>query len=100
MATYASFRKNKSDEPLNFTIVPAMEYLRVAMVFFGSIVLFWVVSGPPNLHPYNPGHWGSIGFAVTVFMMVGLRGKSPNVSHWKSYLFTVFLGAMASVYLA
>ena len=99
LATYALLRKTKSDEPLNFTIVATMEYLGLAMVFFGSIVLFWVISELPYLHFYNLGHVGLIGFSTTVFTMVGLRVKSENVSHWEQYFFAVFLGAVPCVYL-
>ena len=69
------------------------------MVFFGSIVLFWVVSDLHYLRLYTPGHVGLIGFSTTVFTMVGLRVKSQNFSHWEQYFFAVFLGAVSCVYL-
>ena len=58
LATYALLRKTKSDEPLNFTIAATMEYLGLAMVFFGSIVLFlgcfWATL-PAPLQPWPCG---------------------------------------------
>ena len=100
LATDALFRKTKSDEPINSTIVATMGCPGFAMVFFSLIVFFWVVSKPPYLHPYNLDHWGLIGFETSVFIMVIIRGESQNIIHSKPYLFAVFLGAMPFVYLA
>ena len=100
LATYALFRKTKSDEPINSTIVATMECPGFAMVFFSLIVFFWVVSKPPSLHPYNLDHWGLIGFETSVVVMVIIRGESQNIIHSKPFLFAVFLGAMPFVYLA
>jgi hypothetical protein len=68
-------------------------------LFFSLIVLFWVVSEPPYLHPYNLDHWGLIGFETSVVIMVIMRVKGQNIIHSEPYLFAVFLGAMPFVYL-
>lgn len=97
--SYLLIRKSATDEPLNPSIVTTMEYIGLAMVFFGSITLVWVVPEPPYQHLYNPGHWGLIGYGTTVLIMVCMRLNSPNINRWEPYLFSVFLGAMPFVYL-
>ncbi len=74
-----------------------LSFLPVAAV---TVALFWVVPGLPLAHLDDPGHWGVIGYALVLALVLRLRLKGARGSRTERRLVGLFLAGMPVVYVA
>ena len=65
-----------------------------------TIALMRIVPGLPFMHLDDPNHWGVLGFALTLIVLIGLWLRDIRGSRAERDLFVLFLVGMPIIYLA
>lgn len=65
-----------------------------------TIALFWLVPEWPLAHLDDPSHWGVLGYAVTLMMLLELRRRGVRGSRFERNWLLLFLMGMPVVFLA
>ncbi len=76
-----------------------MDRLGIIALFGVTIALYWVVPALPFAHLDNPGHWGILGYFLTLVMIMRARfrgSRGRGLQRWMVF----FLCAMPLIYIA
>ena len=76
-----------------------MDRIATPALLLATLSLYWVVPEQPFTHLDNPGHWGLIGYFLTLVAIVRARLRASRGRGLQRWLL-VFLCAMPLVYVA
>ena len=65
-----------------------------------TVALFWIVPALPFAHLDDPSHWGVLGYAFTLVLILRLRWRGIQGSRIEWNWLLLFLAGMPVIYLA
>jgi hypothetical protein len=65
-----------------------------------TLALLWIVPEFPLTHLDNPSHWGVVGYAATLVVLLAYRLRGIRGSRHEFSLLTAFLAGMPVIYIA
>ena len=81
-------------------LVKKLDLLAIVAVVAATSALFWLVPALPLAHLDDPSHWGVLGYAITLVVILTLRLRGIQGSGVERFWLTAFLVGMPAIYLA
>ncbi len=77
-----------------------LDLLAAVAVAAATVALFWIVPEFPLTHLDNPSHWGVVGYAATLVLVLVYRLRGIEGSRREFLLLLAFLAGMPVIYVA